>query len=266
MSVVLEERAVTALCELGLITARLHLDAVAQQAAAEDWTYTHFLGHLLDGEIKERHRRSVELNLQFARFPYQKRIREFDFAAQPAVDRRLVEELATGRFLAEGRNIIFLGPPGVGKTHLAIALGVVTAELGHRVYFTTAIDMARKLTKAMHENRLSRELKNLTRPKLLIIDEIGYLSLEPPEASLVFQVISQRYERQSAVILTSNKAFGAWGDVFAGDAVMASAALDRLLHRCTVVNIRGESYRLKEKLKAGQNGYAAEVANIAATA
>ncbi len=126
--------------------------------------------------------------------------------------------------------------------------------------------MARKLTKAMHENRLSRELKNLTRPKLLIIDEVGYLSLEPAEASLVFQVISHRYERQGAVVLTSNKAFGAWGEVFAGDAVMASAALDRLLHRCTVVNIRGESYRLKEKMRAGENGYAAEAASVLTTA
>lgn len=266
MSRVMEARALTALAELGLVTARLHLDSVSQQAAAEAWSYTHFLGHLLDGELKEKRRRTVELNLQFARFPSPKRTSEFDFAAQPGVDRRLVEELATGRFLTEGRNIIFLGPPGVGKTHLAIALGVVTAELGSRVYFTTAIEMARKLTKAMHENRLARELKNLTRPKLLIIDEVGYLSLEPAEASLVFQVISQRYERQGAVILTSNKAFGAWGEVFGGDAVMASAALDRLLHRCTVVNIRGESYRLKEKMKAGANGYAAEAAQILAPA
>lgn len=263
MSIVFEERAVTALCELGLMTARLQLDTAAQTAAAENWSYTHFLGYLLDGELSERHLRSVELNKKFARFPIQKTIAAFDFAAQPAVDRRLVEELATGRFLAEGRNIIFLGPPGVGKTHLAIGLGMVTAELGHRVYFTTAIEMARKLTKAMHENRLSRELKNLTRPKLLIIDEVGYLSLEAAEASLVFQVISHRYERQGAMILTSNKAFGAWGEVFGGDAVMASAALDRLLHPCTVVNIRGESFRLKEKLKAGENGYAAEAANLA---
>lgn len=144
MSIVFEERAVTALCELGLMTARLQLDTTAQQAAAENWSYTHFLGYLLDGEIRTRHLRSVELNKKFARFPVQKTVPEFDFAAQPAVDRRLIEELATGRFLAQGRNIIFLGPPGVGKTHLAIALGMVTAELGHRVYFTTAIEMARK--------------------------------------------------------------------------------------------------------------------------
>ena len=128
------------------------------------------------------------------------------------------------------------------------------------------MEMARKLTKAMHENRLSRELKNLTRPKLLIIDEVGYLSLEAAEASLMFQVISHRYERQGAIILTGNKAFSSWGEVFAGDAVMATAALDRLLHRCTVVNIRGNSYRLKEKFKAGENGDAAAAAKLVVTA
>jgi DNA replication protein DnaC len=261
-----EEKALTGLAELGLLTAQAQLDSVSQQAAAEDWSYTQFLGYLLDGELKQRQQMRIQMSLQFARFPYLKRLSEFDFKAQPAVDKRLVEELATGRFLSEGRNIIFLGPPGVGKTHLAIALGVITAELGNRVYFTTAIDLARKLTKAMHENRLSREMKNLTRPKLLIIDEVGYLKLEQPEASLVFQVISQRYERQGAIVLTSNKAFGAWGEVFAGDAVMASAALDRLLHRCTIVNIRGESYRLKEKRQAASDGYAKEVANITAAA
>lgn len=261
---VYEEMASAALGELDLKTAAVNLDAIAQRAAAEDWSYTEFLGRLLEGEIRHRQEMRVALSLQFARFPYPKRLAEFDFTAQPAVDRRLVDELATGRFLAEGRNIVLLGPPGVGKTHLAIGLGVMTAELGHRVYFTTAVDIARKLVRAMHENRLTREIRNLTRPKLLIIDEVGYLKLEPPEASLLFQVISERYERKGAVILTSNKAFSAWGEVFAGDAVMAGAALDRLLHRSTVINIRGESYRLKEKRAAASGtGIVEELSAIA---
>src|SRR5262249_7081072 len=114
-----------------LTVARAHLDSTAQRAAAEGWTYTHFLGYLLDGELTQRHRKRVELNLHFAKFPALKRLDQFDFAAQPGIDRRLIDELATGRFLSEGRNVILLGPPGVGKTHLAIGLGVLTAELGH---------------------------------------------------------------------------------------------------------------------------------------
>jgi DNA replication protein DnaC len=252
MSASYEEKASRGLEQLGLKVALAQLDQVSQRAAADGWSYSHFLGYLLEGELKERHRRTVELNLQFARFPYLKRLSEFDWAAQPGVDRRLMEELATGRFLYDGRSVIFLGPPGVGKTHLAISLGVLTAELGHRVYFTSAIETARRLSKAMSENRLHRELNNMVRPKLLIIDEVGYLQLDPAQASLLFQVISQRYEKGGAIVLTSNKAFSEWGDVFAGDAVMASAALDRLLHHSTVVNIRGESYRLKEKRQASR--------------
>lgn len=253
MSITYEQKAPAALEQLKLTTALAQLDSASQQAAAHSWSYSHFLGYLLEAELQERHRRTVKLNLQFARFPYQKRLADFDFAAQPAVDRRLIDELATCRFLHDGRSIVFLGPPGVGKSHLAIALGLLTAEAGHRVYFTTAIEMTRRLSKALAENKLHRELHNLTRPKLLIIDEVGYLQLDQTQASLFFQVISQRYDNNSAIILTSNKAFSDWGEVFAGDAIMASAALDRLLHRCTIINIRGESFRLKEKRQAARS-------------
>jgi DNA replication protein DnaC len=250
-NIVFEQRASDALISLGLHTAHGHLDTAAQQAAADQWSYTHFLGYLLDGELTERHRRNVQISLKFARFPYLKRLEDFDFAAQPSIDRRLIEELASGRFVAEGRNIVLLGPPGVGKTHLAIALGVRVCELGQRVYFTNAMELARRLARATTENRLHRELKNLIRPSVLIIDEVGYLTLDATQASLLFQVICQRYEKQHAIILTSNKALADWAQVFAGDAVMASAALDRLLHRAMVINIRGQSHRMKDRNRSG---------------
>jgi DNA replication protein DnaC len=246
-----EQKASEGLATLGLEVAHAQLDSVTQKAAADSWSYSHFLGYLLDGELAQRHRKTVEMSLQFAKFPVLKRLEDFDFAAQPSIDKRLIEELATGRYLHEGRNLVLLGPPGVGRTHLAIALGVRCAEMGHRVTFTTAIDVARKLAVSMTENRLHREMKNLTRPKLLILDEVGYLKLDAAQGSLLFQVICQRYERHQATILTSNKAFAAWAEIFADDPVLASAALDRLLHRSTVINIRGDSYRLKEKRLAG---------------
>ena len=155
MSATYEAKAAAALSQLGLEVAQAQLDQAAQQAAAGSWSYTHFLGYLLEAEIASRHERTVALNLKFSKLPYLKRIAEFDFKEQPSVDRRLIDELATGRFVSDGRNVVFLGPPGVGKTHLAIALGVLVAEMGHRIYFTTAIELARRMAKAMADNRLT---------------------------------------------------------------------------------------------------------------
>jgi DNA replication protein DnaC len=259
VSALYEELAGSGLVKLGLSVASAQLDTAAQQAAASSWSYSHFLGYLLDGELRHRHANTVRLSLQFAKLPYLKRIEDFDFSAQPSVDRRLIEELATLRFVEEGRNVVLLGPPGVGKTHIAIALGVKVAEAGHRIYFTTAIDLSRRMARAMAENRLTREIHSLVRPKLLIIDEVGYLSLEPQQASLFFQAISERYERNQPVVLTSNKAFSDWGQVFSGDAIMASAAPDRLLHRSTVIQVRGDSYRLREKRLAAESAAGAPV-------
>lgn len=197
---IFEPKAQAALDRLGLTTARDRLDQIAQQAAAGQWSYSHFLGRLLDDELTERHQRTVTLNLQFARFPVLKRLADFDLKAQPSLDPKLLDELATGRYLAEGRNVILLGPPGVGKTHLAIGLGVACAELGNRVYFVSAVELACKLALALAENRLHREMKNFTRPKLLILDEVGYLALDQTQASLLFQVISQRYDTGGALV------------------------------------------------------------------
>jgi DNA replication protein DnaC len=189
------------------------------------------------------------MRIAMARFPFHKTLEGFDFKFQPSIDPKVIRELATGRYIESGDNVLFLGPPGVGKSHLAVALGLKACEQGARTLFSTATALLATLGKAFAENRLDEKLKALAQPQLLIIDEIGYIPIDRHGANLFFQLVSRRYER-GAIILTSNQSLGAWGDVF-GDPVIATAVLDRLLHHSITVNIRGESYRLREKRKAG---------------
>jgi DNA replication protein DnaC len=228
------------------------LDAVCEQAAQRQLDYKTFLSQALETEWQGRYQRGIEARLRQARFPWLKTLDQFDFDFQPSLDRRQVRELAGMSFVERGHNVIVLGPPGVGKTHLAIALGVKAVEAGYSALFLTLESLMTRLVKAFHENRLERSLQQLVYPKVLIIDEIGYLPLSQLEASLFFRLVARRYERAS-LIVTSNKSFLDWGETF-NDPVIATAILDRLLHYSTTLNIKGESYRLKEKRRAGLLG------------
>jgi len=179
-------------------------------------------------------------------------VEAFDFSFQPSIDRKVIRELSGLSFVARAENAIFLGPPGVGKTHLAIALGVKAVEAGNSALFLTVEELTTRLAKARVSNRLEAVLAQLARPKLLVLDELGYLPFSREEASSLFRLLARRYERGS-VIITSNKSFADWGEIFS-DTVLASAILDRLLHHSTTINIKGESFRLKEKRKAGMLG------------
>jgi DNA replication protein DnaC len=224
-------------------------ESLADEAAQKGLPYLDFLEKLLEAESQAKYDRNVKLKTQWAHFPYSKRLDQFDFGFQPSLDEKKIRELASLRFLEHKENVILLGPPGVGKTHLAIALGVEAILASFSVYFITMQDLVGQLTRAREENKLKEKMMLLAKPKLLILDEIGYLALDQFGATCLFQLVSDRYEHGS-MILTSNKSYGDWGSIFQ-DNVIASAILDRLLHHSTTINIKGESYRLKDKRKAG---------------
>ncbi len=244
-----EERLLAALKRLQLTHLRETLAAVLSQAAKEQWTYLEFLDQILRREVDAKQGKRIRMGMQIAHFPCIRTIEGFDFAFQPSADERMIRELSTGNFIAHGENVLIFGPPGVGKSHLAIGLGRKIVEQGHTVRFTTATALLATLGKAETEGGLSDQLTEYCKPRLLIIDELGYLPFERPAAHLFFQLVNRRYEKGS-LLVTTNQRVSEWGIVF-GDEVLATAILDRLLHHSHTLLITGESYRLREKRKSG---------------
>jgi DNA replication protein DnaC len=242
-------RMVEHLQRLQLFRVQERLDTLLQEASGQELTSADFLDRLLSEEVTAKEEKPVTRRTAMARFPYRKTLESFDFGFQPSVDRKKLQELATCRDIEPGDNLVFLGPPGTGKIHLAIALGLKAVQQGYRTLFTSAMRLIATRTKAYAENRLEERRKPYSLPKLLIIDEIGDIPIDQHGAPLFFQLISRRDERGS-IVLTSNQSFGQWGEVF-GNAVIATAILDRLLHHSVVINMKGESSRLREKQKAG---------------
>ena len=243
------ERILAALKRLQLTHLRETLAAVLSEAAKQQWTYREFLDQILQREVDAKQGKRIQMGMQIAHFPCVRTIEGFDFAFQPSADERLIRELSTGNFIAHGENVLIFGPPGVGKSHLAIGLGRKIVEQGHTVRFTTATALLANLAKAETEGGLSEKLTEYGKPRLLIVDELGYLPFERRAAHLFFQLVNRRYEKGSLMV-TTNQRVSEWGIVF-GDEVLATAILDRLLHHSHTLLITGESYRLREKRKSG---------------
>lgn len=218
---------------------------LAETAGAEGWSHVDYLARVMAEQAGATSNRRLAARMRYARFPFRRAIEDFDFEFQPSVDRKLVEDLASLRFIGENRGVLFLGQPGCGKTHLAVALAIRAVEAGYRGYFSTADEMVRVLISARREGTFAARLRTYTAPTVLVVDDVGLLPIDAEGAGVFFHVVNARYERGHPTLVTTNRGLPSWGEVF-GDAVVAAAILDRLMHRAVVFNIRGPSWRMRE--------------------
>jgi DNA replication protein DnaC len=244
-----ETRLIEQLSALRLLTVQEHYATLASEAAQKQWTHVDYLARLVDGEAHRRQELAIQRRIAAARFPCIKTLDQFDWNWPKKINRTQVQNLFRLAFLPEKANVVFMGGVGLGKSHLAGALGYAACLAGHSVLFTTAVDIINTLTAAQAAYRLKPELKRLLAPRILCIDEVGYLPIDKTGADLLFQVISQRYERGS-IVLTTNQPYKHWAKIFNNDSTLTSAVLDRLLHHADTVIIEGKSYRMKDQIEA----------------